>query len=386
MFPIKQILKEFNLPAVFIIFLFCVVTGFVSATESTVAPDSHEDDDNFSKATYFVLNDAPQQHNFHDASDVDWIKFFAVADEEHTITVAKAEMNCDVSIELYDTDGIALIESIDNWVEGTDGVNETLEYTFEKSGIYYVKIAQANAETYGDGTKYELSVALTGIATSYGTVYGFIADSSTGLEIDGAQISTNGGGISVSCDGYYVMPHMAGSFTISTQFQGYNPVSQSVTLSAGDSKAVDFALLPTGYEPGEESNCIFKQSVRVDTVSINILHSFRDKVLKSTSEGKRYIELYYQHSSEVNRIIREDVILRKEIRKTVTRLLPVVKNMIQGELLSLSSSQKTLITDCLERISNNADSGLKKEITNFLRDLDSNSESQAMFISCRTNT
>ena len=166
------------------------------------------------------------------------------------------------------------------------------------------------------------------------------------------------------------MSHRAGTFTILTQRLGYSPAAQSVNLTAGEAKEVNFALLRGLPSTTTSINCPLKNSAGIDTTSLNILRSFRDEVLESTAGGNRYIELYYQYSSELNRIIKQDASLKKQVQGCVARLLPLIKKMIQGEPLSLTSGEKTRVTDCLEKISNKAGTGLKLEIEKLMENIE----------------
>lgn len=67
-------------------FLFCYLSlMIITPLALAVEPDSYEVDDTFNQANVIVLNnDPPQQHNFHDARDQDWVKLYGISSETTT--------------------------------------------------------------------------------------------------------------------------------------------------------------------------------------------------------------------------------------------------------------------------------------------------------------
>ena len=111
--------------------------------ENAVEPDTYEEDDTFSQANVIVLNDEPQHHNFHDAGDEDWVKFYGIDGEQYTIKVTDLRVNCDAVIELYDENGTTLLDLADDSKEGD---NETLDWIRSENSVYYVKIRHYDPE------------------------------------------------------------------------------------------------------------------------------------------------------------------------------------------------------------------------------------------------
>ena len=79
----------------FIFTLYCYMTiGNTAKAFEAVAPDDFEDDDTYSQASVIELDfDTTQRHNFHDAGDQDWAKFYGMAGERYMIETVNLESN-----------------------------------------------------------------------------------------------------------------------------------------------------------------------------------------------------------------------------------------------------------------------------------------------------
>ncbi len=314
-------LKSLILPFYYLFFLFCCSTGFIAVAESAVSPDDYEDDDSYSSATYFVLDSEAQVHNSHDAGDIDWIKFSAVAGEDHTITVSNAEENSNVYIELYDDPTEPYIKRRN---DRSSGEGETLEWKQADAGIYYVKIGQANEETYGEGTGYEVKVELTGTAAAYGIVYGKVEDSSTRLGIDDVEISSSANSKVLSVGGgYYTMTHIEGTFRFSVRAAGYPTQIKTLTIVNGGMEEVNFNLDPT---PGPI--CFLEVLLGGDSREVLILRSFRNHVLEKNAVGRGMIKLYYELSPKLLELVEGNESLKRNIKQIIIGIVPVFEEIL----------------------------------------------------------
>lgn len=88
-------------------------------------------------------------------------------------------------------------------------------------------------------------ISVTAMAQS-GTIKGTVTDSKTGETLPGANIIVKGTtfGVSTDIDGIYIIEGVpAGSIELEASFVGFQPVTKTVNLSAGQMITVDFQLL-----------------------------------------------------------------------------------------------------------------------------------------------
>jgi hypothetical protein len=100
-----------------------------------LTPDEYEPDNDSNSAKQIEIG-KPQQHNFHNANDVDWVKFQITRPGRYVIRTRGANTNrLDTYIELFDSK----MSPIDNDDDGGDGVDSRLSLNLE-SGLYYLKV------------------------------------------------------------------------------------------------------------------------------------------------------------------------------------------------------------------------------------------------------
>ncbi len=132
-------------------------TEYEIIVNGVFCPDVYEDDDEFFMARGIKLYDIPQKHNFHDAGDEDWNRFYGRGGERYRIEAGNLGVNCDVVIELYtyDDPGERLIASQD-----AAGIseNETLTWVASENEVYYIKVRHRDPEIYGENTEYEINL------------------------------------------------------------------------------------------------------------------------------------------------------------------------------------------------------------------------------------
>ncbi len=118
--------------------------------KATVIPDHYENDNTSIQAN---IIDTPQHHNFHNPGDEDWIMFYAIPEEIYTIKAVNPEPDCDIVIELYDSDGTRMLGLKDN---GRYGEDETIEWNCRREDVYYAKIQNYDPDVFGSNTGYDL--------------------------------------------------------------------------------------------------------------------------------------------------------------------------------------------------------------------------------------
>ena len=216
----------------------------VTKTDGTqsIEPDTFEEDDVFASAHVIVINDNnPQAHNFHGIGDVDWVKFYGRQGEIYKIKANRLSVLCDVTIELFDGDGITRIAGPVG-SEGAGGA-EYLEWTCPQDGVYFTKLS--NSTTYfGENVKYELSVYQP-IGPLAGFLRGIITDKDSGNPIGNAllKVGSNGSGLSLD-NGAYLMVLPPDDYTLNVSASGYIATDSSVTISEGGTLTNDIEMEP----------------------------------------------------------------------------------------------------------------------------------------------
>ncbi|QTA92340.1 PEGA domain-containing protein [Desulfonema magnum] len=223
--------------------------------------DEYEEDDKFSQARVIVINnsadsakngDSVQPHNFHDAGDEDWMMFYGIAGQIYTVHAETESLgsNCDPVIELYDTDGVTLLKSKN---DGIEGKNETLLWKdCSRDDIYYVRLRSFSPDAFGEDTAYELTV-YNPEATFPGDIIGNIFDPYSEKKVLGARIKTNANRSAISnyCYCYFycrrdfcIYFHPAGTFTLTVEASGYKTFSTEVTVRQLETTLVDIEMIP----------------------------------------------------------------------------------------------------------------------------------------------
>jgi hypothetical protein len=91
---------------------------------------------------------------------------------------------------------------------------------------------------------------VTGLAyTPVGSVTGTVTDASTGQTIGGATVSTAGLSVTTGSDGTYTLSGLpAGTVSLSVSAYGYQPQTQTATITAGQSSTLNIALTGDPHE------------------------------------------------------------------------------------------------------------------------------------------
>ncbi len=238
-----------------------------SAAVTAQTPDAYENDDSADQANFIIPHSPlPQIHNFHDEGDADWVMFYAIANPNYAIAVEVKNLgtNCDAAIEIYDSDGVTLIEDcgMGKACERDDGLcgeNETLEWTScTRSGIYFVKIYPPlntySCQGFGENSDYELFVNYKFAPDGLVDVTGNILDSN-GNPVVNAKVwltkdgvNETGNGTSMPPDGKFVINmHKVGEYTLFVKKYEYQTVSKPVNLIEppdGQDQQVDVNPIP----------------------------------------------------------------------------------------------------------------------------------------------
>jgi len=98
-----------------------------------------------------------------------------------------------------------------------------------------------------------LLLAPASVLAQDGTISGTVTDGQTGDPLPGAtvQVQELGIGSATDVDGNYELSVPEGEHLVTASFVGYNPTEKTVTVTAGETTSVDFALAPRTEELDE---------------------------------------------------------------------------------------------------------------------------------------
>jgi len=215
----------------------------------TNAPDPYESstnnatDNSSEKAQVININDeSPQSHNFHDATDNDWVKFHAISGNVYHIFVNNIDIHCDPVITLYEQDGQTSIQESNT---GIGNEKEEIYWNCQEDGIYYVSVHNYNTDGNGKDTGYDLRINQT--ATIYnGRIIGFVRIKDTDTPIVNAIVRTsvNLSDISLPSGTYRIGGHESGDTTIFAEADGFKPYSALIRVNPIESTRHDIYMTP----------------------------------------------------------------------------------------------------------------------------------------------
>ncbi|MFC1591499.1 carboxypeptidase regulatory-like domain-containing protein [Thermodesulfobacteriota bacterium] len=229
------------------------------------------------------------------------------------------------------------------------------------SWLYEIQNACTSSQSY------RISTTTSGTAV----VFGVVVDAASGSELDGIIMRSTAGISTATADGYYLLLHPSGQYTLTAQPLAHQPASRSLSLIAGGSTAVDLALLPTGSDNQSGIvDCPLEDNATIDAGALSLLRAFRDRRLKHTAAGADLVRRYYRHGREAARLLRHHPALRHSVRSCVLALLPHIAAALDNRPIRLSSDQQALIRSCLTGIAAKASAELKQTISSLTRKLD----------------
>ncbi len=213
---------------------------FFSAPAS--GQDSYEPDNSSDEAKNIILNDETlQAHTLHNVQDTDWIKFYALSKQSYRVEANNPGVDCDLRLQLYDTDGATLIAaSGDHTFEGEDEFLDCI-CPENKEGIYYVKVS-VHSDTSCDSSDYGLR-AFRPVASDSGWIQGSVRDVS-GASVKEARVKTTGNGSDLSNDnGEYHIFELPGTYDMIAEAKGYQKVVETLPeLGKGGSISQDIKM------------------------------------------------------------------------------------------------------------------------------------------------
>jgi hypothetical protein len=120
----------------------------------TATPDQFEADNDRTSASAIMIGQS-QTHNFYKLDDHDWTRFEAQEGITYTLRTFSLSGSSDTYLYLYDTDGVTLLASNDDF-GGT--LASQLVWQAPTTGTYVVLVRHWNPNVGGCGTRYSFTV------------------------------------------------------------------------------------------------------------------------------------------------------------------------------------------------------------------------------------
>ncbi|MFC1591753.1 SBBP repeat-containing protein [Thermodesulfobacteriota bacterium] len=202
--------------------------------------DLYEEDNAPGEASFITVGGSGQFHNLRDQNDEDWLFFYAMPGMHYKILVDKQGSRCNAVIELYGVDGTTLLVQRND--ESDPAVAESLDWTCDTAGIYYVRITQHDQSAFGSETYYTVR-ALNINAPVLGLIEGGIIDTS-GIPVHGAIIKTDGGYAACSINGSYIIPHCEGpAWSLQVEAEGYLSYTHPAPIEVTEGESIEINIV-----------------------------------------------------------------------------------------------------------------------------------------------
>ena len=181
------------------------------------------------------------------ASEVSITAYYVLAPKYWTLTVSSEPIS---GIEFTIDSAVHTTPWADSLLEGTyiivmplEWIVDTDVYNFDhwEDGSTNPTRTISLTEDIAITATYELYVPV------YGWIDGYVTDTETGDALAGATVTANGVSVLTNAEGYYNIEVTPGTYTVTASMVGYESQSKSVTVSAGETITVDFALSPTPF-------------------------------------------------------------------------------------------------------------------------------------------
>ncbi|MCP4542818.1 MAG: DUF2341 domain-containing protein [Chloroflexi bacterium] len=103
-----------------------------------MASDLYEPDNLYPQATEISTDGTVQTRTLHRVADKDWVRFYAEAGGIYTITTSHLPSDVDTVLQLYDTDGVSLLEENDDYLLGSRA--SQVVWIAPENGWYYARV------------------------------------------------------------------------------------------------------------------------------------------------------------------------------------------------------------------------------------------------------
>ena len=201
-----------------------------------------------------------------------------------------------------------------------------------------------------------------------GALQGTVTDQATGQPIARAGITTDRGGYRTTTDetgSFSITGMKTGAYTLRASALGYQSSTRNVTVTRDSTETVDFEL-GAGLDV-----CPSELIVRNNPKELTLLRNYRDTVLLKSDPGKQYVRSYYEHASEMAKIILTNSALREKVVAAFTAVKPALKNIMEGNHPAFTKYQLAAIEEVTTAFKTVASPRLRKVICRLEKDLNS---------------
>ena len=161
------------------------------------------------------------------------------------------------------------------------------------------------------------------LAQQTGIITGTVTDIQTGGKLSNVLLQTDAGVSSVSVEGYYLMLHPAGTYTLTATAIKYDKYTAPVTVAAGQTVTLDIAMTPSS------GPCPATAIYGDGSDEIRILRAFRDTVLSKSRIGRRIIKLYYRTAPSLLKSLEGRDVWKATVKGFIDSMLPFIKEAVE---------------------------------------------------------
>jgi len=150
----------------------------VKQVQPLAEADIFEPDNDPATAHWIAINGNSQSHNFHQAGDRDWLKFYARRNTIYTAETFALGSKSDTVLTLFDSDGHTVLARNDNCPAAyrparpsNEALRSCLTWTAPADKRVYLRLSPHNdAANSGNGSGYKVKVRTTGTVTPTPTI------------------------------------------------------------------------------------------------------------------------------------------------------------------------------------------------------------------------
>jgi|GEM_PF-699443 len=117
--------------------------------------------------------------------------------------------------------------------------------------------------------------------------------------------------------------------------------------------------------------CPAKTALGEQARELQPLRAFRDRVMKRSNQGRKYVELYYQHASEISSLLEAQPKLKGEVQRLILKLLPTVQALLAQNKGSVEAGTVTQATAILDNLSSLGSPSLSADLVQLKKEMQS---------------
>ena len=264
----------------------------------------------------------------------------------------------------------ALVETEGGEYSTITEANGIFRLTSVSEGSYSITVTNEMYSDYSkidinveDGEDITIIIALEPLFNAYsltGQISGDVKEGVVNLKKEEEILLTS----EIKSDGSYSFNGVEnGSYTVIPDMENsiFTPSSHEVEIADEDLSNVDFKALA--------ESCPAQVTLEDDPSSLNLLRSFRNKVLAKNKMGRKYTNLYYTHAPELTTLVIVHEEIREDIKELVLDIMPAITTILKGEEVILGSEKMKEIEDLIDKLESYASPELKKTLNMIKKDI-----------------